>query len=153
MTTGFQLAVRNSQFAERFGSSRICFCIFSKNCESLKSNTSWIFRVIHWTSYIVVILSLINTPCWITTWFHRDSWYILVQISSKNFAFFIKWFANPKIFSPAAALFPCYAGNFLRIDFHLLIETLDKIRVNCFNYINSNVNQPFTFFVCIDQYT
>ena len=29
------------------------FLHFSKNCESLKSDTSWIFRVIHWTSYIV----------------------------------------------------------------------------------------------------
>ena len=26
--------------------------LFSKNCESRKSDTSWIFRVIHWTSYI-----------------------------------------------------------------------------------------------------
>ena len=51
LSTGFELAVRNSRFAKRFGSLRICFCIFSKDCESLKSDTSWIFRVIHWTSY------------------------------------------------------------------------------------------------------
>ena len=49
---GFELAIRNSQFAKHFGSLRMSFCIFSKNCESLKSDTSWIFRVIHWTSYI-----------------------------------------------------------------------------------------------------
>ena len=48
----FKLAVRNSQFAKHFGSLQMNFCIFSKNCESLKSDTSWIFRVIHWTSYI-----------------------------------------------------------------------------------------------------
>ena len=48
----FELAVRNLQFAKYFGSLRMSFCIFSKNCESLKSDTSWIFRVIHWTSYI-----------------------------------------------------------------------------------------------------
>ena len=29
------------------------FLHFSKNCESLKSDASWIFRVIDWTSYIV----------------------------------------------------------------------------------------------------
>ena len=49
---GFELTVRNSQFAKHFGSLRINFYIFSKNCKSLKSDTSWIFRVIHWTSYI-----------------------------------------------------------------------------------------------------
>ena len=37
---GFELAVRNSQFAKRFGSLRMSFCIFSKNCESLNSDTS-----------------------------------------------------------------------------------------------------------------
>ena len=50
--TGFELAVRNSQFVKHFGSLRMNICIFSKNCKSLKSDTSWIFRVIHWTSYI-----------------------------------------------------------------------------------------------------
>ena len=38
--SGFELAVRNSQFAKRFGSLRMSFCIFSKNCELLKSDTS-----------------------------------------------------------------------------------------------------------------
>ena len=38
--TGFELAIRNMQFAKHFCRLRICFCIFSKNCESLKSNTS-----------------------------------------------------------------------------------------------------------------
>ena len=47
------LAVRNSQFAKSFSSLQKSFCIFSKNCEPLKSDTSWIFSVIHWTSYIV----------------------------------------------------------------------------------------------------
>ena len=36
---GFELAVRNSQFAIRFGSLRMSFCNFCKNCESLKSDT------------------------------------------------------------------------------------------------------------------
>ena len=49
----FELAVHNSQFAKRFGSLQMSFCIFLKNCESLKWNTSRIFRVIHWTIYIV----------------------------------------------------------------------------------------------------
>ena len=51
--TGFKLAICNSQFAKRFGSLRMSFCIFSKNCELLNSDASWIFRVLHWTSYIV----------------------------------------------------------------------------------------------------
>ena len=38
--TGFELAVCNSQFAKRFGSLEMSFCIFSKNWESLKSDTS-----------------------------------------------------------------------------------------------------------------
>ena len=50
---GFKLAIQNSQFAKRFGSLWMSFCVFSKVCKSLKSDTSWIFRVIHWTSYIV----------------------------------------------------------------------------------------------------
>ena len=29
------------------------FLLFSKNCELLKSDTFWIFRVIHWTNYLV----------------------------------------------------------------------------------------------------
>ena len=57
--SGFELAIRNLQFAKCFGSLRMSFCIFSKNCESLKSDTLWILRVIHWTSYIV---SYYNTP-------------------------------------------------------------------------------------------
>ena len=38
--TGFELAVRNSQFAKHFGGLRMSFCIFSKDCKSLKSDTS-----------------------------------------------------------------------------------------------------------------
>ena len=60
--TGFELAICNLQFAKRFGSLQICFCIFSTNCELLKSNTSWIFRVIHWTSYIVSYFKPIKYP-------------------------------------------------------------------------------------------
>ena len=37
---GFELAVRNSQFVTCFGCLRMSFCIFSKICESLKSDTS-----------------------------------------------------------------------------------------------------------------
>ena len=51
-SSGFKLAVRNSQFAKHFSSLWMNFSIFSKNCELLKSDTSWIFRVIRWTSYI-----------------------------------------------------------------------------------------------------
>ena len=50
--TGFELAVRNSQFVKHFGSLRMNFYILSKNCELLKSDTSRIFRVIYRTSYI-----------------------------------------------------------------------------------------------------
>ena len=50
--TGFELAVHNSQFVKHFGSLRMNFYILSKNCESLKSDTSRIFRVIYRTSYI-----------------------------------------------------------------------------------------------------
>ena len=53
LKAGFELAVRNSQFAKRFGNLQMNFCIFSENCKSLKSDTLWIFRVIHWTTYIV----------------------------------------------------------------------------------------------------
>ena len=60
--SGFKLAVRNLQFAKCFGSLRMSFCIFSKNCELLKSDTSWIFRVIHWTSYIVSYFKPIKYP-------------------------------------------------------------------------------------------
>ena len=60
----FELTIRNSQFAKRFGSLRMSFCIFSKDYETLKSDNSWIFRVIHWTSNIsYFILSLLSTPC------------------------------------------------------------------------------------------
>ena len=34
--SGFEVAVCSSQFAKRFGNLRMSFCIFSKNCESLK---------------------------------------------------------------------------------------------------------------------
>ena len=36
--------------------------IFSKNCELLKSGTSWIFRVIHWTSFITCYFKPIKYP-------------------------------------------------------------------------------------------
>ena len=39
LLAGFELAVRNLQFAKRFGSLRMRFFIFSNNCESLKSDT------------------------------------------------------------------------------------------------------------------
>ena len=35
--SGFELAARNSQFAKRFGSLQMRFCIFPKNSQSLKS--------------------------------------------------------------------------------------------------------------------
>ena len=38
--TGFELPDRNSQFAKHFGSLQMNFRNFSKNCESLKSDTS-----------------------------------------------------------------------------------------------------------------
>ena len=38
--TGFELAVPNSQLAKHFDSLRMSFCICSKNCELLKSDTS-----------------------------------------------------------------------------------------------------------------
>ena len=50
---GFELAVHNSQFAKHFDSVRMSFCVFSTNCELLKSDASWIFRIIHWTSYMI----------------------------------------------------------------------------------------------------
>ena len=37
---GFKFAIRNMQFAKHFGSLQMSFCIFSKNCKSLKSHTS-----------------------------------------------------------------------------------------------------------------
>ena len=37
---GFKLAICNMQFAKHFGSLQMSFCIFSKNCKSLKSHTS-----------------------------------------------------------------------------------------------------------------
>ena len=40
---GFELAISKSQFAKRFASFRMGFCIFSKNYELLNQ----IFRVIH----------------------------------------------------------------------------------------------------------
>ena len=50
--SGFKSAIHNLQFAKHFGSLRMNVCFFSKNWELLKSDTSWIFRVIHWTYYI-----------------------------------------------------------------------------------------------------
>ena len=79
--SGFELVVRNSQFAKRFDSLRMNFYIFYKNCESLKSDTWWIFRVIHWTSHIVSYFKPIKYPLFNNK---RDSWYILVQISLQN---------------------------------------------------------------------
>ena len=60
--TGFELAIHNLQFAKHFSSLRMSFCSFSKNCESLKSDTSQIFRVIHWTAYIVSYFKPIKYP-------------------------------------------------------------------------------------------
>ena len=37
---GFKLAVCNSQFGKHFDSLRMSFCVISKNCKSLKSDTS-----------------------------------------------------------------------------------------------------------------
>ena len=62
LCAGFELAICNSQFAKRFGSLRKSFYIFCKNCESLKPDTSWIFRVTHWTSYIVSYFKPIKYP-------------------------------------------------------------------------------------------
>ena len=59
---GFELTIHNLQFAKRFGSLRMSFCIFSKNCESLGSDTSRIFRVFYWTSYIVIYFKPIKYP-------------------------------------------------------------------------------------------
>ena len=59
---GFELAVHNSQFAKRFGRLQMSFCIFSENYELLKLHTSFIFRVIHWTSYIVGYFKPIKYP-------------------------------------------------------------------------------------------
>ena len=39
---GFKLAVCNSQFGKRFDSLRMSFCVISKNCKSLKSDTSYL---------------------------------------------------------------------------------------------------------------
>ena len=61
-SSGFELADHNSQFAKRFGSLRMNFCIFSKNCESLKSDTLWIFTLIHCTCYIVSYFKPIKYP-------------------------------------------------------------------------------------------
>ena len=38
--TGFEIAIRNAQFLKCFDSLRMSFCIFSKNCELQKSDTS-----------------------------------------------------------------------------------------------------------------
>ena len=62
VSLGFKLAIRNSLFAKCFGSLRMSFWIFSKNCESLKSDTSWIFKVIYWTCHIVTYFKPIKYP-------------------------------------------------------------------------------------------
>ena len=59
---GFELACSQFTICEAFWQFPMSFCIFSKNCESLKSDTSWIFRVIHWTSYIVSYFKPIKYP-------------------------------------------------------------------------------------------
>ena len=46
-TSGFELAVWNSQFGKCSGSLQMRFCIFPKNWELLKSDTSWILRVVY----------------------------------------------------------------------------------------------------------
>ena len=51
-TTGFELAVCICNLRSTLTVCEWAFAFFSKNCKSRKSNTSWIFRVIHWTSYI-----------------------------------------------------------------------------------------------------
>ena len=60
--SGFKVAVLNSQFVKCFGSLQMGFCISSKNCKSLKSDTSWILRVIYWTRYIVNYFKPIKYP-------------------------------------------------------------------------------------------
>ena len=60
---GFELAVRNLQFAKHFGSLRMNFCIFSKNCELLKSDTYEFLELFTELAISEVILSLINIPC------------------------------------------------------------------------------------------
>ena len=62
ITTGFELAICNSRFVKCFSSLQMNFCIFSENCKSLELDTSWIFRVIHWTSYIVSHFKPIKYP-------------------------------------------------------------------------------------------
>ena len=60
--SGFDLAIHNSQFVKRFGSLQMSFCIFTENCKLLKSDVSWMFRVTHWTSYIVGYFKPIKYP-------------------------------------------------------------------------------------------
>ena len=60
--SGFELAVHNLQFMKHFGSLQMSFCIFLKNCESLKLDALWILRVIHLTSYIVSYFKPIKYP-------------------------------------------------------------------------------------------
>ena len=50
------------KFAKRFSSLPMSFCIFPKNCKSLTSDTSLIFRVIYWTRYIVNYFKPIKYP-------------------------------------------------------------------------------------------
>ena len=123
--SGFKLAICNLQFAKHFGSLQMSFCIFSKNCESLKSDTSWIFRVIHWTSSIgnhfkPIKYSLLSNK--------RDSQYILLQISSQNLVkslcIFHKMIHNSKKNFDCSRPFSSLRSKLLRIDFVPLIQTL-----------------------------
>ena len=62
VAAGFELTVHNLQFAKHFGSFQMSFCIFSKNCELLKSGILLIFRLIHWTCYITSYFKPIKYP-------------------------------------------------------------------------------------------
>ena len=48
------------------------FCIFYKYCESLKSDSLWIFRVTHWTYYIVGHFKPIKYPLLNNNIIYRD---------------------------------------------------------------------------------
>ena len=60
----YRVRISGSQFtiSKHFGSLQMSFCIFTESCELLKSDTSWIFRVIHWTSHIVGYFKPIKYP-------------------------------------------------------------------------------------------
>ena len=63
-TKPVRVQILHLQFAisEAFWQFQMSFCILSKNCKSLKSDTSRIFEVIHWTSYIVSYFRAIKNP-------------------------------------------------------------------------------------------